>query len=72
MFVVFDHDIEDRQELAHAGDHGDLEGFAGGDEPLGKPIDGWIESHGRDRGHVQAGPDGGSVANPTKLKNNEQ
>ena len=58
MFVVFDHDIEDRHELAHAGDHGDLEGLAGGNEPFPKGSDDRVETHRRDRGHVQAGPDG--------------
>src|SRR5690554_3755611 len=54
MFVVSDHDVEDRHELAHTCDHGDLEGFAGGDEPLGEWPDNWVEAHGADCGHVQS------------------
>ena len=62
MFVVFDHHIQDRHELAHAGDHDDLKGLADGGKPLGKLFDDRIAAHGRDRGHVQAGPDGGAAA----------
>jgi len=46
-FTGSDHGVEDGQELAHAGDDGDLFGFAGGDEAVVELLDDGIESDGR-------------------------
>jgi len=53
-FTGSDHGVEDSQELAHAGDDGDLLGFAGGDEAVVELLDDGIESDGRERCHVES------------------
>ena len=49
-----DHGIEDGQEFAHAGDDGNLFGFACGDEAVVELLDDGVESDGRERCHVES------------------
>ena len=57
MFLILEHEIEDGQELAHAGNGGDFEGLAGGDQAVGEGLDGGVEAHGGQGGHVEGGAD---------------
>ena len=54
-FIVFDHHIEDGDQLAHAGDHRDLERLAGLAQTRSERPNDRVAAHRRDRRHVQAG-----------------
>jgi len=53
-FTGSNHGVEDSQELAHAGDDGNLLGFACSDEAVVELLDDGIESDGRERCHVES------------------
>ena len=66
MFIplgaVFGHLVEDGQEFADAGDEGDLEGFAGGDETVVEGADFVVGTGGGQGGHVERVAQGGAAA----------
>ena len=51
--MVASHGVEDAQQLAHAGDEGNLRAFAGGDEALVEGPNDRVEACGGEGGHVQ-------------------
>ena len=65
MFIplgaVFDHLVEDGQELADTGDEGDFEGFAGGDEAVVEGTDFVVGTGGGQGGHIERVAQGGAV-----------
>jgi hypothetical protein len=59
---MFDHRIEDGQELAHGGDESDLLALAGPQESEVEPANDGVETRGDQRGHVQSAAHGGPSA----------
>ena len=51
--VGFDQDVEDAEQLAHAGDMDDFEGLARFHQSLGESLDDGIHAFRRERGHVK-------------------
>src|SRR5665213_367449 len=62
MLIGFNHDIDDRQKLPHAGGGDELEGFACGLEPFGERLELGIAPHGVKGRHVERGADVGPSA----------
>ena len=60
--LVFDHRIEHRQKLAHAGGQRDLRGFPGGTQALVQPFEDWVVADRDQRTHVSDRPDMGATA----------
>ena len=60
--VVAGQGVEDGEEFAHAGGHGDFVGLAGGGEALEVLGDDGVAPDGREGGHVQGGADRGASA----------
>ena len=56
--IIAYHGVEDSQQLAHTGDHGDLLLFAGGKEVVIEDLDRRIMADGGQRRHVQDAADG--------------
>src|SRR5262249_32595882 len=54
--------VEHGEELAHAGDHGDHLGLAGGDEALAEGTDGRVVTHGSHRGEEEDGANAAASA----------
>jgi hypothetical protein len=50
---MFDHGVQDREQLAHAGRQGDLGGFPGGPQPLVERLEDGVMAHGGQRAHVR-------------------
>ena len=57
---MFEHGIDDREQLAHASHEGDLLGFAGSTQALIEGANDRIEACGHDRCHVERRPDVGA------------
>ncbi len=53
--LIPEHGVEDRQQLAHAGDDGHLLGLARGDQTVVESLDHRVESGRAQRGHVDHG-----------------
>src|SRR5215210_6502071 len=62
-----EHDVEDGEEFADAGDDGDLVELAGGDEAVVEGAHGRIEADGGAGGHPEAGADGGAATGAAAL-----
>src|SRR5215472_4105672 len=54
---MFEHRIENREQLPHAGDERHFRGFSGGAEPLIEGPEYRIAPHGNHGAHVEGGPD---------------
>ena len=52
-FIVPGDGVEDQDELVHAGDHGNLVGFAGGSKSLIKSLDDGVVRAGAERRHIK-------------------
>src|SRR5262245_53203714 len=58
--IVFEHGVEDDQELAHAGGDDDLEWLSGGVETVSEGPDDGVATSGSECGHVEGTADGRS------------
>ena len=54
---MFEHAVEDDQELTHASGQGHFLGLAGGTQTLVKRADHWVEACSNQSGHVQRSTD---------------
>src|SRR5262245_20832549 len=55
--IVFNHRVEDHQQLSHAGSENNLEGFAGGFQPLCEVANQWIATSSGESRHVKHAAD---------------